>query len=60
MDKVADTGEIWVVTKNGQPVAEQCPYSGDRLASPFSLNPDLKFKGNVLESQDVSSWEVLD
>jgi prevent-host-death family protein len=26
MDKVAETGETWVVTKNGKPVAELRPW----------------------------------
>ena len=35
MDTVATTGETWVVTKNGKPVAKLRPYSSGRIDAPF-------------------------
>lgn len=48
MDTVASTGETWVVTKNGRPVAELRPYSGGRIPSPFGLHPTLEIPGDLL------------
>ena len=55
MDTVATTGETWVITKNGRPVAELRPYSGGRIDSPFGLHPELEIRGDVM--RDL--WKVL-
>lgn len=59
MDSVAETGETWVVTKNGKPVAELRPYSGGRIDSPWGLHPDLEIRGDIIEALEDDQWEVL-
>ncbi len=58
MDTVARTGETWVVTKNGRPVAELRPYSGGRVASPFGLHAGLDIRGDVLAPLEADLWEA--
>ncbi|MBB1073102.1 type II toxin-antitoxin system Phd/YefM family antitoxin [Rhodoferax sp. 4810] len=58
MDRVAITGETWVITKNGRPVAELRPCSGGRLDSPFGLHPTLEIHGDVIAPLD-DLWQVL-
>ncbi len=60
MDNVASTGEVWVVTKNGRPIAELRPYSGGRAGSPFGLHTDLKIIGDVVSPIDAEIWKVLE
>jgi prevent-host-death family protein len=59
MDDVASKGEIWVVTKNGRPVAELHPYRGGRSGSPFGLHPKLEIRGDVIEPLGDSEWKAL-
>ena len=59
MDSVAATGETWVVTKNGRPVAELRPYSGGRIDSPFGLHPQLEIRDDVISPLDEDLWKVL-
>ncbi len=59
MDNVAETGETWVVTKNGKPVAELRPYSGGRIDAPWGLHPDLEIRGDIIEPLDETQWEAL-
>jgi prevent-host-death family protein len=59
MDKVAETGETWVITKNGKPVAELRPYSGGRIDNPFGLHADLQINGDVIEPLEEPLWEAL-
>lgn len=59
MDTVAETGETWIVTKNGKPVAELRPYSGGRIENPWGLHPDLEIHGDVIEPLDETQWEIL-
>jgi prevent-host-death family protein len=59
MDSVAETGETWVVTKNGKPVAELRPYSGGRIDTPWGLHPDLEIHGDIIEPLEEDQWEVL-
>lgn len=59
MDAVAETGETWVITKNGKPVAELRPYSGGRIDSPWGLHPDLEIHGDVIEPLGEDQWEAL-
>lgn len=59
MDRVAATGESWVVTKNGKPVAELRPYTGGRASSPFGLHPGLEIHGDVLAPLPEADWKVL-
>lgn len=60
MDEVASSGEIWVVTKNGKPIAELRAYSGGRAGSPFGLHPGLKILGDIVSPVDVESWKALE
>lgn len=59
MDAVAASGETWVVTKNGKPVAELRPYSGGRVESPFGLHPELELHGDVVAPLEEDLWKVL-
>lgn len=59
MDTVAATGETWVVTKNGKPVAELRPYRGGRIDSPFGLHPKLEIHGDVLAPLEGDLWKAL-
>jgi antitoxin (DNA-binding transcriptional repressor) of toxin-antitoxin stability system len=52
LDEVGRTGETWVVTQGGRPVAELRPYQGARAASPFGLHPALRIVGDVVTSLD--------
>ena len=58
MDTVATTGETWVVTKNGKPVAELRPYSGGRIDSPFGLHSLLSIQSDVMEPLEDDLWKV--
>lgn len=58
MDTVAMTGETWVVTKNGKPVAELRAYSGGRIESPFGLHPTLTICGDVIDPLEEDLWEL--
>lgn len=60
VDEVEATGETWVVTKNGRPVAELRPYSGKRARSPFGLHPQLEIKGDIIEPLDDIEWKVTE
>lgn len=59
MDQVAATGEVLVITKNGQPVAELHPCASVRRASPFGLHPAVEILGDVLAPIDVL-WTALE
>ena len=56
MDRVAESGETLVVTKNGRPVAELRPYSGTRADSPFGLHRNLTITGDILSPIDDDAW----
>lgn len=58
MDTVATTGETWVVTKNGKPVAELRPYSGGRIESPFGFHPTLEIHGDVIAPLEDDLWKA--
>ena len=60
MDDVAKTGETWVVTKNGRPVAELRPYSGGRIDTPFGLHPTLEIRGDVIAPLEDDAWKVME
>ena len=59
MDNVAKTGEVFVVTKNGKPVAELRAYSGPRAGSPFGLHSGLTITGDVVNAFDDLPWDAL-
>lgn len=59
MDAAATTGETWVITKNGRPVAELRPFSGKRVETPFGLHPTLEICGDVLAPLEEDLWKVL-
>ena len=53
------TGEVLVITKNGQPVAELHACAPARRASPFGLHPGVEIHGDLLAPID-SPWAVLE
>jgi prevent-host-death family protein len=59
MDEVARTGEVWVVTKNGRPVAELRPFGGPRIDSPFGLHRGLRTEGDIVAPLD-EPWDAQD
>ena len=58
MDQVAATGEVLVITKNGQPVAELHACAPAR-SSPFGLHPAVEIHGDLLAPID-SPWAALE
>ena len=58
MDTVAATGETWIVTKNGKPMAELRPYAGGRTDSPFGLHRDLEIHGDIRAPLEGDLWET--
>jgi len=59
MDDVASKGEVWIVTKNGRPVAELHPYHGGRSGSPFGLHRGLEIRGDIIEPPSDVEWKAL-
>lgn len=59
MDEVARTGEVWVVTKNGRPVAELRPFGGPRVDSPFALHAGVRIAGDILSPLE-EPWDAED
>lgn len=59
IDTVAATGETWVITKNGKPVAELRPFSGKRALSPQGLHPTLELPGDILAPLEDDLWKAL-
>ena len=59
MDQVAASGEVLVITKNGQPVAELHPCAPARRSSPFGLHPGVVLHGDLLAPID-SPWSALE
>jgi prevent-host-death family protein len=59
MDEVARTGEVWVVTKNGRPVAELRPFGGPRVDSPFGLHAGVRIEGDILSPLE-EPWDAED
>ena len=59
MDQVAATGEVLVITKNGQPVAELHPCAAARRSTPFGLHPAVQIQGDVLAPIDAP-WAALE
>jgi len=60
MDTVAATGETWIVTKSGKPVAQLRPYSAARCGSPFGLHPTLEIHGDVIAPLQADLWQALE
>lgn len=60
MDKVAATGESWIVTKNGRPIAELRPYFGGRKESPFGLHQGLEIRGDIIAPVADDLWKALE
>ena len=59
MDQVQRTGEAVLITKNGRPVAELHPATGQRAASPFGLHRGaVTIRGDILAPID-SPWNAL-
>ena len=58
MDHVAATGEVLVITKNGQPVAELHPCASARRSSPFGLHLAVEIHGDVMSPIDAP-WAAL-
>ena len=60
MDSVSSTGEVWVITKNGRPVAELRPYRGERADSPFGLHRDLQLLGDVISPIEDAHLKTIE
>lgn len=58
MDDVAASGDVLVITKNGQPVAELHPSRPPRHPSPFGLHPATRLIGDVLAPLE-EPWDAL-
>ena len=58
VERVAQSGEGLIVTKNGRPVAELRPYRGGRADSPFGLHRDTKIVGDIVSPLN-EDWNVL-
>lgn len=62
MDQVAATGEVPVITKNGQPVVEPHPGApslcSPRRSTPFGLHPAVEIHGEGFTPIE-SPWSVL-
>jgi len=56
---VAASGEVLVITKNGQPVAELHPCAPVRRSSPFGLHLGVELHGDLLAPID-SPWAALE
>ncbi len=56
---MAAIGEVLVITKNGQPVAELHACAPARRASPFGLHPGVVIHGDLLAPID-SAWAALE
>ena len=59
MDQVAASGEVLVITKNGQPVAELHPCGRARRSNPFGIHPGVEIHGDLVAPID-SSWLALE
>lgn len=59
MDAAAEHGKTWVITKNGVPVAELRPFSGQRPSTPFGLHPALEIHGDIVAPLEENLWEAL-
>jgi antitoxin (DNA-binding transcriptional repressor) of toxin-antitoxin stability system len=60
MDEIAVAGESLVMIKNGRPVAELRPYTGERLSSPFGLHKGkIETLGDIKEPIDIDGCEAL-
>ena len=59
MDQVGASGEVLVITKNGQPVAELHPCAPVRRSSPFGLHLGVELHGDLLAPID-SPWAALE
>ena len=57
MDKVADSGEEIVITKNGRPVSRLVPYR-EKPKSLFGIDKGrIKLLGDIIKPVDVE-WEA--
>jgi len=59
MDQVAASGEVLVITKNGQPVAELHPCGLARRSNPFGIHPGVEIHGDLLAPIDCP-WSALE
>ena len=57
MDEVANTGQEFVISKNGQPVVRLVPYR-NKPSSLFGIDKNkIEILGNIIEPLDVE-WEA--
>lgn len=57
MDHVAETGEEFVISKNGRPVARLVPYR-EKPASPFGVDKGrIEILGDIVAPLDIE-WEA--
>jgi prevent-host-death family protein len=58
MDEVERTGERFVITKNGRPVAELGPHRASRPKALGLLKERLFITGDIISPLDVE-WDAL-
>jgi antitoxin (DNA-binding transcriptional repressor) of toxin-antitoxin stability system len=56
--ETAAAGETWIITKNGKPVAELRPYSGQGAETPFGLHPTLEIRSDVVAPLERDLWKA--
>lgn len=60
MDHVARTGETFVVTKNGKPIAELRPHRQPRSKSLIGLHKgSVETRGDIISPLGTRLWEAL-
>ena len=57
--KTATSGERYIITKSGVPVAEVIPISKKRTSSFGSLKGIMEIKGDIVDFDSSDDWEAL-
>ncbi|MEX0780655.1 MAG: type II toxin-antitoxin system Phd/YefM family antitoxin [Balneolales bacterium] len=59
LDEVNDTGDEYIITKHGKPVAKVTPYKKEKLKDFKSLKNSVKIKGDIISPLDEEDWGSL-
>ena len=60
MDQVARTGETFLITKNGKPVAELRPHRPPRAKSIIGIHKgQIEILGDIISPVGPSLWKAL-
>ena len=60
MDQVARTGETFLITKNGKPVAELRPHRPPRAKSIIGIHKgQIEILGDIISPVGTSLWKAL-